>query len=349
MLIPPREEVAFLAFSDLLTGYRLSAALMLAHDAGLFEAVGREGCAGKELCARVGWEPVAGERFLRCLCSLGLLRREGDNYGLSRFAEQFLFSGSSQYQGQTLAFEQQLQQSWQQLAATLKTGQRVFAIRDKSPEELQAAFSLYLDAMDEAACIRAEELWESVPVTATAGTLLDIGAGSGAFLSAFLGRYPNWQAIFCDLPDVVNSSNTHRRLAGLTARLTWCSCNLLAEGSSDFDGIGERSCDLVLLSNVIHCQGTAETGLILRKATAKIANGGRMVIHDFFSDTGWRGALYDLHMMLNTYNGRTYTRKEVAAMAASWGFPHSVCWQLPSGSTAMVFTREKGQESVRTG
>lgn len=42
--LPFEEEGTFLNFSDLLTGYRLSEALMRAHETGVFEAVSQEGC-----------------------------------------------------------------------------------------------------------------------------------------------------------------------------------------------------------------------------------------------------------------------------------------------------------------
>jgi hypothetical protein len=343
LTLPLEGEGTFLDFSDLLTGYRLSEALMRAHEAGVFEAVGQEGREGPALCARVGWEPVYGDRFLRCLCGLGLLRRQGSRYFLSRFAATYLCSASEQYQGNTLAFEQKLQQSWQRLPATLASGKRA-APRDKNPQELQLAFATYLGAMDEAARIRAAELWEKIPITATSGAILDIGAGAGTFLLDFLSRYPGWRAIFCDLPEVVADAELHHQLAGMASRLNWCACNLLDDGPSGFDAIINQSCDLVLLSNIIHCQGTAETKMVLRKAAAKTAEHGLLVIHDFFSDTGWRGALYDLHMMLHTYNGKIYSLQEVIEMVAPFGFCHSLSKQLPSGSTALVLAQRSSTQ-----
>ena len=339
MLTLPLKDEAFLDFSDLLTGYRLSEALMLAHAAGIFEAVGQEGGEGPALCAKVGWEPVHGDRFLRCLCGLGLLRQQGSRYLLSRFAAVYLCPASEHYQGKTLAFEQQLHQSWQHLAATLESGKRIFAIKDKDPQELESALATYLGAMDEAARIRARELWEELPIAATTGVILDIGAGAGTFLHDFLMRHPGWRGIFCDLPEVVTRTTVDPRLAGMEERLNWCSCNLLAEEPSEFEVLPDRSCDLVLLSNIIHCQGAAETGLLLRRAAAKTGEQGLLVIHDFFSDSGWRGPLYDLHMMLNTFNGRTYSFEEIIEMTAPCGFFPSLSKQLPSGSTALVLAR----------
>ena len=137
----------------------------------------------------------------------------------------------------------------------------------------------------------------------------------------------------------MTNAELHQQLAGMASRLKWCACNLLDDGPSDFGAISDQSCDLVLLSNIIHCQGTVETEVLLRKAAAKTAEQGLLVIHDFFSDTGWRGALYDIHMMLNTYNGKTYSLQEVLEMAAPCGFCHSLPKQLPSGSTALILSR----------
>jgi len=337
MLIPP-EQGGFSAFTDLLTGYRQFQVLLVAHGAGIFAAMG-QGRTGPELCACAGWEPAHGERFLRCLCSLGLLCEENGRYLLSRFAATYLDPASPRYQGRTLAFECQLQQAWQQLAPTLASGQRVFATGDKSPAALEQALATYLGAMDEAARIRAAELWQALPLAAATGTILDLGAGSGAFLAAFLRQYPGWHGIFCDLPEVVAGNDRHRQLVGMGKRLAWCPCNLLADEPSAFDGIAAHSCDLVLLSNLVHCQGPAETGQLLAKAAARTADRGLLVIHDFFSDSGWRGALYDLHMMVNTYNGQTYTGEEMAAMAEACGLSHGRRWELASGSTALVFAR----------
>ena len=89
----------------------------------------------------------------------------------------------------------------------------------------------------------------------------------------------------------------------------------------------------MLLSNLIHCQGREETTALLGRAAVATALEGQVLIHDFFSDHGPHGALYDLHMMLNTYNGRTYTLRELEKMANGEGLVMDSTWRLASGST----------------
>ncbi|MGD9946869.1 MAG: methyltransferase [Desulfobulbus sp.] len=337
----PFDSGSFLNFSDCLSGYRLSTLLLLIEKVALFDVVGEQGETSERICAHIGWDNAYGKRFLNCLWRVGLLERgDGDLFHASRFSRTFLCRTSPAFQGRTLQFEQQLHQSWQFLDATLRAGQRIFAAGDKSAEELQKAFALYLGAMDEAATIRAEELWQELGPLPTKGRILDMGAGSGAYLAVFLDYYPKWQAIFSDLPQVVDCSS-HHRLDPFFSRISWCRANLLSEESSEFETIESGSCDLVLLSNLIHCQGGEETARILQRAAEKTAPEGRLLIHDFFSDRGWRGALYDLHMMLNTYNGRTYELQECVDMVAGSGFSCHTTHALASGSTLLAFSRSK--------
>ena len=329
----------FLRFSDLLTGYRISAVLMTAHRSGLFACVAERPASSAELCARLGWDSAYGQRFLDCLCALGLLDKEGNRYDFSRCAQPYLHSSSPCRQRQTLDFEQQLLDSWSQLEATLQGGRRIFAADGLPPEALHRARQRYLGAMDEAAGVRAGELWQCCPNLATSGVMLDIGAGSGAYLREFLQRNPGWSAHFCDLPDIVAAEDLHPQLHPLRARISWCGCNLLDDGPSDFDRIAEQSCDIVLLSNVLHCQSAEESLLALRKAAAKTSTNGILLVHDFFADADWRGALYDLHMMLNTYNGAAPRQSEIVAAACRCGLPHHSTRHLPSGSTLLAFAR----------
>jgi SAM-dependent methyltransferase len=346
MIHDPEPGSEFLHFSDLLTGYRISAVLMTAHAAGVFASLADGPVPGDTLCARAGWDPEYGRRFLACLRGLGLLREVSGNFAPTAFAETYLCPQAQRSQGQTLAFEQQMAQSWQQLDATLKAGQRVFETGDKSAEQLRQARERYMGAMDEAARIRAAEVWDCFAALPPRGTILDLGAGSGVYLLEFLQRFPAWSAIFCDLSETVACARDHGLFAQWAANLTWRGCNLLSEEPSEFDAVGAESCDLTLLSNLIHCQGPTETDRLLRRAAAKTAAQGMIVVHDFFADCGWRGALYDLHMMLNTYNGRTYALREIVDMAARQGFRRHAARALASGSTLLVLTREENMDGA---
>jgi len=124
-------------------------------------------------------------------------------------------------------------------------------------------------------------------------------------------------------------------MKALSGRLTYIENNLLEKVTL---GNGIKA-SILLLSNLVHCQGKEETGSIFSNIVDQVAEDGVILIHDFFSDCGWRGALYDIHMMLNTYNGRTYSIEEINAMLLDYGFFHAKTIQLNSGSTILAVSR----------
>jgi hypothetical protein len=324
-----------LDFSDLLTGYRASMVLLLAHRTGLLALLGNGAVSAATLCIQLGWDPAYGRRFLEALCGLEVLCREGEGYDYAPGVRPLLAPDGAWPQWQTLEFEAQLIASWHRLEDTLKAGRRLLVGGDKSPHELEQARNRYLGAMDDAARVRAVEVWDCLDTLPEQGRLLDLGTGSGAYVRELLTRRPGWSVVCCDLPEILSREELRRSLAPWGGRIDWCGCNLLDGEPSGWHTIEAQSCDLVLLSNLIHCQGAAETTGMLRRAAAKVAGQGLLIIHDFFTDDR-RGALYDLHMMLNTYNGRTYAVREVEEMATSLGFVRQQVHQLPSGSVLLV-------------
>lgn len=342
----PIEKGGFIEFSNRLTGYRASMVLMLAHRSGLFAHLGSASMPASALCQQLGWDPVCGRRLLDCLHALEILEASGDKFRLHAKVAGLLDPCSPLYQGAALDFEQELFSAWQQLESTVRTGRRIHGSGIKPPDELHAARKRYLGAMDGAARIRAVEVWDCLDTIPEQGRILDTGAGSGAFLCEFLRRCPHWSAIYCDLPEIVDRKDLHSGLDDFAGRISWCGCNLLSDEPSPWDRIPEQGCDLVLLSNLIHCQGETETRRLLAKALTKLSSNGRLLIHDFFKDGNPQGMLYDLHMMINTYNGRTYAMDEILRMCGD-GFPvHHTLHRIPSGSSLLVVQMAAKEEGL---
>lgn len=74
-----------------------------------------------------------------------------------------------------------------------------------------------------------------------------------------------------------------------------------------------KSCyDLVILSNVIHTYSENEVTHILARAAECLKADGFLVIHDFFTEHyPEKAALFDLNMLINTYNGKVFAQKWV--------------------------------------
>lgn len=330
-------DESFKTFSDILTGYRQTSIMMTAHSAGVFDEIGASGSTCEMICQKTGWSRIYGRRFLDVLCSMGFLDFDDSIYTLTGFAERFLFSRSDDYQGSALEFERTLVESWNCLSDTLDSGSRVFGTDVKTNEDYASALALYLDAMNDAAIVRASEVWDSLAID-TSGLILDAGAGSGRFLFEFLNRNKGWTGIFCDLKDVIDIAVKRPELISVGDRLNYISCDL-THPESVRSKIKSLSADIIFMSNVVHCQGDSETELLLSGLVESLSESGRVIIHDFFKDCGWRGASYDLHMMLNTFNGKTYSVNEIISVMDRLGMMHVESHQLSSGSTVLVFKR----------
>lgn len=328
----------YLKFQTMLTGYRQYRLLDAAFDAGVFEVMGKAPVKAEVLCEQVGWDVAFGSRVLEALCVLGLLDETLEGFGLSDVGALFLGEGAPHPMSGTLAFEKRLFDAWDLLGEALKTGERVYAASEKSEAEYKKDLAQYIDAMDEAARIRATELWQLVIPETGQGHFVELGFGSGAYSLTFLEKHPGWTGELADLDDVVGLFAEKRKAHAAFDRIGLSCVNLLDE---TWDLSACRGADLLLLSNLVHCQGDEETRGIVGRAAALLADGGTLVVHDFYRDRGDVGGLYDLHMMLNTYNGKAYTIGETRGMVEEAGLIFAGDISLPSGSCAVLGRKVK--------
>ena len=332
MRIAPSDS-SYKTFCDILTGYRLAAVITQAVKSGIIDIVGNDGCSDADLIVATGIKAEEGARFLDLLARNGIIERFDNRLYLSQFSRKYLFSGSDSNQLDVLKFEPILADPWNGLDSILHKGQGALAA-DKSAQEYAYRLKLFQSAMHEAAIIRSKELWDAFPPVADTGVIIDIGAGDGTYLTEFLARHPRWQAIACDLAEVVEQIKNRA--------ITTHACNLL--DPEELDGFIARykgSASIVVASNIIHCYSKQEITAILEQIKEIVHQDGLLVIHDFFIDGNSFGALYDLHMMVNTYNGRAYSFDETMRMLANAGFIHTDVMELPSCSHAVIASRKR--------
>jgi predicted metal-binding protein len=334
MKILPSDN-SYRTFCDLTVGYRMFRVMEEALRSGIIDLLEEGDLSMAELLGATTLQPEEGGRFIDLLVSIGLLERYNDRLYLSRFSRSYLGRTSPTSQRHVLEFEPLLMENWRRIGSVLEQGQGSL-IREQVPDEYRERLQLYQRAMGEAAVVRSRELWDTITQLPAQGTVIDIGAGDGTYLLEFLGKHPRWQAIACDLPDVCKT------LAAQTIpeNLRIFPCNIhdpqeLAELIEHY----RSNADLLLFSNICHCYGPDENRTLLAQASELLAEDGRLVVHDFFRDANSFGALYDLHMLVNTWNGRSYTTSEITGMLQSAGFADTAVFELPSHSLALVASR----------
>jgi SAM-dependent methyltransferase len=319
-------------FCGMVTGYRQLTVVMTAVDLGIIDAVAETPCDLESLLEITGMRPVEGERFVRALVGAGILDQRDSLLHLSPFSATYLHSGSGRSQRGVLEFERLLQERWQGLGKLLLEGQGS-DLEEKPAGEYRWRLGMYQRAMGEAAVVRCDELWDAVGPLTAEGVMVDIGAGSGSYLTSFLARNPGWRGLACDLADPLELVPAGEAIG------RWpCNLHDQRERCAFVDHHREHA-DLVLLSNFIHCYSREDLLPMLGELAGLLAPRGVVVIHDFFTDGNSFGHLYDLHMLVNTYNGRTYTFAETAQLLAEAGLTVSRTVELPSLSHAVIARR----------
>ncbi|MFZ2949113.1 MAG: DUF2284 domain-containing protein [Desulfuromonadaceae bacterium] len=341
MKILPSDS-SYRTFCDLTGGYRMFRAMSEALRSGVIDLLEERALAVDELLAAAALRPDEGRRFIGLLVNVGLLEEYDGRLFLSRFSRSFLSRTSPASQRHVIEFEPVLMENWGRLGDVLREGQGTL-IREQSDDDYRERLRLFQRAMAEAARVRSRELWDVLTDLPERGTIIDIGAGEGAYLREFLARHPLWQGIACDLPDVCQQAAN----GPIPHNLSFHPCNILER--QELDGLVttyRARADLLLFSNLLHCYSPDENRALLEQAGEMLTDEGLLIVHDFYRDANSFGALYDLHMLVHTWNGRSYSTAETAALLGGAGFPHHSIIELPSSSLALIATRTTPYQSA---
>ena len=293
---------------DLATGYWFSLVFFQAVEAGIFSLLEPAGKTLDEIASLLGFGREGLERFLRVLCSMGLMIHDNGRYFNSNMSCRYLVAGKEAYQGDSILWRRDLLERWAGLENCLRAnGRALDGSIGETPEEEHGRIIRYLQAMDAVARTKAGEMVPLFEASALEGEMLDAGAGSGAVAAAFLDHFPSLRATFMDIPEVIGHTVAFVAARGLTERAAFCAANML-------DGWPvEKECfSAVILSNIIHAYSETELPHILSEAAACLNESGVIIIHDFFFEHfPEKSALFDLNMFINTYNGRVFSWRRV--------------------------------------
>ena len=162
--------------------------------------------------------------------------------------------------------------------------------------------------------------------------------GAGAWSRALLGNWPAARSILLELPEVLAAAR-----ALYPDESSWRGIEAVA-GNGLAPCFGEDKFDLVILSNILHAYGASEASQFLAGAVRTLRPGGLLLIHDYLADghrsSPLKGRLYDLHMMLNTYNGRIYELEELEAMLNAAGIGNTRLFHLGTDTSVLLAAKD---------
>lgn len=301
----------------------LSGALFAALDLDLFESIGLADAPLETLAERTGAEFGALRRLVETLAGLGLLSLHDNRVACSMVTRRHLLPQSGGYLGHSLRYRQRLAAHWPRLAeAVRRGGSPLEAAAGDGTDDYRARVRAYLLAMDDIARHKARLIADRVrldrlpnPPSGGERFVLDVAGGAGAVAAELVRRYPDGDAVVVDMPEVVEEARrvwaerSDAPIGWPQPRLTFVGLDVLS-GPLPAPPGGAAGWDVIILSNIVHAFGEAESSALLEAAAAALSDDGLVVVHDFWTDGPGRApaksALFDLHMLINTYQGRTY-------------------------------------------
>ncbi len=297
---------------DLATAYWYSEALFAALELEIFPILVCPISLG-DLANSTSCKPAELERLLTALESLKIVsqtaavqpRSSANDWQLTALAHRYLAPDSPEYLGDFLLYRRYLQTPWQKLAARISSR----PLPDKlSPDDDYPTRTLYyVRALDALARRKAIEIsnfansdWQ-MPI-------LDIGGGAASLSRCLLKGVPRGRAVLLEIAEVLTAAA------------------VLYPQESQWTGIEKRSGDFrkaeffehfgtILMANMLHIYNPHEAKQLMIKAASLLKPGGLLLIHDYFPDRPVpalaKGALYDLNMMLNTYEGHCHLSSKI--------------------------------------
>lgn len=150
--------------------------------------------------------------------------------------------------------------------------------------------------------------------------LLDVGGGSGIYALTMLARHSDMHGLVLEKSPVDKIAEANVEQFGMHDRLRVVSADMF---ESDWP-----SCDVLLLSNVLHDWGFDEVNTLLRKGVACLSAGGVILIHEAFVNNAKDGPLpvaeYSA-LLMHITQGKCYAPNEYGEILGRLGcevFPY---------------------------
>ncbi|MFB3826971.1 MAG: methyltransferase [Bryobacteraceae bacterium] len=316
-----------------------SAALKSAIELGLFTAIA-EGNTGVNAIAR---RCDASERGIRILCDfltiIGLLTKNGRDYGLTPESAAYLDRNSPTYLGSAVDFlnSEYVFQHFGALTEAVRRGGTAInhegAMAANHP--MWQIFARAMGPMMKLPALSIVQLLDSG--SGKIGKVLDIAAGHGVFGITLAARRPEAEIFAVDWDNVLKVARENAASAGVQGRYH------TIEGSA-FDVEFGTGYDVVLLTNFLHHLDPPAIDGLLRKVHAALKPGGRVVTLEFVPNEDRvsppAAAAFSLTMLASTERGDAYTAREYESMFRKAGFSRPEFHLLtPSPEQAIICRR----------
>ena len=287
--------------------YQEPRVLLTASELGLFSILRERSMTAEGIAQSRGWDPQALQVLLDALAVMGFLEKTLNRYSIAQVNRDLLSPDDDRGVIAMVRHAATAWPSWSGLTARIAANGALPNI-DASQEFVASMHAIAEKLAPGIAALIRPEMGRS---------FLDVGGGSGAYTIAFLARNRSLRASLLDRPEILEHTQ------GYLAQADCSDCVQLVKGDATCDEWpGDQ--DLVFLSALIHSQSPAGCDNIYRRAFRSLAPGGRVVVRDHvMSENRLRpraGTLFNVHMLVCTADGRTYTFSEIRRGMDAAGF-----------------------------
>ncbi|MFW6313178.1 MAG: methyltransferase [Spirochaetota bacterium] len=266
-----------------------------------------------ELASHLGADQAALYRFLRALASMDVLEEvEPGRFGLSVLGDYVRTDHADAFH-EVVRWNALEWELWSRFEQSVMNGKSAFenayglGIFDYLTEHSE--YGRYFDrAMSEFVGANIASIVEAYTF-APGGSVVDVGGGSGALLTAILRANANLRGVVFDLPEAVESAATNLADPELSAR-----CEFV--GGSFFESVPSGA-DTYILSSILHDWDDDRCRVILRNVRSAMSDQSRLVISELLVPDGTAPSpikVFDLNMLVFTSGGRERTRAEFASL-----------------------------------
>ena len=194
----------------------------------------------------------------------------------------------------------------------------------------------YSDLMAKSQALVAEDTLRAVSLHG-ANTLMDVGGGSGVFVSEALNRHRHLRASLVDLPEVTPAAESRLAQAGLLDRVT------LHPGSFRDTSL-PKGADNISLIRVLYDHDDATVRDLLAKVFDALPRGGRLIVSEPMAGGGRPERAGDVYFAFYTMamgTGRARSPERIAALCEEVGFDRSAApsAQRPYVTRVLTFVK----------
>lgn len=303
------------------TAFQDSAVLLAANHLGLTAALCRGPRRADALAADLGLDARATETLLLALVGQDVAEQPRPGlFAVTPAFAPYLDPDGDQSLRSILDHNHHLLQRWARLADVVRTGEPAPRPSGEDGRRDPAELRAFICGMKDISRRSSVQVADALPELGDCRHLLDLGGGPGTAAITFCRRWPTLRAVVMDLPEVVPIAAAEIAAAGLEDRVT----TLAGDYHQDRLRSGDSPLyDAVYVANIIHSLSPEETRSVLGRAVRALADGGLLVVKDFYLEDSRTepafAARFSVNMLVGTAGGKSYTWRETEDLLRELG------------------------------